>query len=116
MVDFELLALPNRFKFNPGNLIDLLAAYHINKGRHRFEFGYNASFLCNAKIFPNLDDIVNRTNYIRSNFYASYGFIYLLGSHPSGFAFALSGGFDHSPKKYGIKHVITVWGIWGINF
>jgi hypothetical protein len=104
-IGFENSLITGSFSFTPGNLIDLLVAYNIRFGRQRFETGYNATFLRNAKISPALDDIVARSNFIRSSFYAAYGALFLLGKHASAAGLAFSYGFDHSPQQFGIKHL-----------
>lgn len=105
-----------KFKFNLGNLIDLYLAHHSKFGHHRFEFGYNPSFLFGASIKPVIPEIINETTYIRSNFYVSYLYYYLVANHPAGFITAISYGFDHISKVFGLKRLITLWGGWGINF
>ncbi len=41
---------------------------------------------------------------------------FLLRDHPAGFAVAISYGFDHRPKLFGLKRIVTLWGAWDINF
>lgn len=112
----SLLGFMQRFKVAPGDLIDFLVAHHINHVRHRIEYGYNSSFLVNAKLCPMLEAIQKRSTYIRSNFYVTYGYLFMLGGHISGVACAFSGGFDHIPKKVGTKRILSAWVLWGINF
>jgi hypothetical protein len=112
----DLLGFNGTFKIAPGDLIDFLIAHHVNHGRHRLEFGYNSSFLANAKIVPNVEAVQIRSTYIRSNFYVTYAYLFKISHHISGIAIAFSGGFDHVPKKVGTKHIFTVWALWGINF
>lgn len=108
---------PYTFKFNIGNLTDLYIAHHSKFGQHRFEFGYNPSFVWGTSIKPFVLRVVDATHYIRSNVYASYQYYFLLAHYyPTAFATAVSYGFDHVPKLYGFKNIITVWGAWGINF
>ncbi len=102
--------------FGYGNLIDIFVAHHSNIGTHRFEAGYDASFLFGATIKPFIADLLDKLRYIRSSFYASYKHIFFINQLPSAFALNLSYGFDHVPKKSGNKYVINAWASLGINF
>jgi hypothetical protein len=115
-VTIEINNQERHFKFTLGNLTDVLIAHHCNFGRHRFELGYNASFLNNAHIEPNLANVISQTNFIRNSFYASYVFGFLFRRHVSGIIVGFSYGYDRSPKIFGYKQLMTIWGSWGINF
>ena len=64
--------------FTIGNIGDLLLAYKNNwNKKNGIELGYTARFRFGAHISPNLDDIVKKTNYIRSNFYIVYKYRFI---------------------------------------
>jgi len=115
-ISSNLLGFNQRYRVAPGDLIDFLVAHHVNHDKHRMEFGYNSSFLVNAKICPDIEAVRIRSTYIRSSFYATYAYFFMLAGHLSGVACAFSGGFDHLPKKVGTQRVLTAWALWGINF
>lgn len=104
------------FNFGPGNLVDLFLAYHVNFERHRFETGYNPTFLFNATLKPTIAAVVNAINFIRSSFYGSYIHVFTTKKHLQALIAGISYSFDHRPKDFGYKRIITLWGTWGINF
>lgn len=105
-----------RFDFALGNLIDLLIAHSSHWNKHSLEIGYNPSFAFGAHINPPLDDVVDKTNFIRSSFYGAYQYRFAIRAKPSAIALALSYGLDHINKRFGNKQIVTVWALWGINF
>ena len=105
-----------QFKYALGNLVDLFIAFHYRRTGHSLEAGYNPSFFFDAHICPDYDDVVEKTDYIRNNFYGSYRYRFLINQRTHMIAAALSYGFDARPKTYGNKHIITVWASWSINF
>ncbi len=106
------------FNFNIGNVVDLFISHASRLGRrHKFEFGYNPTFVFQAHICPPIEQFLTRINFIRSNFFANYRYGFLIHEKfPSGIAAGISYGFEHVPHDIGIKYVVTVWGGWGINF
>lgn len=106
----------NKYKFTIGNLADILVASKNNWRKHGFEVGYTARFDFGAKIYPNLDDIIEKTNYIRSNFYAVYKYRFVVNNVANRFLLNLSYSFDHVPKKFGNKYIIFVWAAWDFRF
>ncbi|MGO9387805.1 MAG: hypothetical protein ACLPWD_07145 [Methanobacterium sp.] len=111
-----LADLEEQFIFALGNLTDLLISNHLKYNKHNAEIGYNASFLTNAHLTPNEPAISNQIDYIRSDFYISYAYGFLIRNHLSGFILGFSYGFDHLPKMVGLKQIFTGWLSWGINF
>ena len=106
----------NKFKFSIGNIADILLASKNNWGKHGFEVGYTARFDFGAKVSPNFDDIVEKTNYIRSNYYAVYKYRFLINNIANRFLLNFSYSFDHVPKKFGNKFIIFIWTAWDIRF
>jgi hypothetical protein len=109
--------LRQKHTFTLGNIGDLLFAYKNNWNEHQgIELGYTARFRFGAHIVPSLDNIVKKTNYIRSNFYAVYKYKFLINNISNRLLFYLSYGFDHTPKVYGNKYIVTLWTSWNIAF
>lgn len=104
------------FRFTLGNIVDFLAAMKKKWNQHGFEFGYTARFRFGAHINPDLDDIVKRANYIRSNFYGVYKYKFIINNVLNRLLFNISYGFDHAPKRFGNAYVITLWASWNISF
>lgn len=105
------------FDYKFGNINDFYIAHQtVIKRQHRIEFGYNPSFFYGAKIEPDVPEVNNEFTYIRSNFFATYKYYFLLNKFPSGVIVGISSGFDHIPKRTGLKNIVTVWAAWGINF
>jgi len=102
--------------FSIGQLSDLLFAYKKNWNSHGLEFGYTTRFEFGASVFPNFDDIVEKTNYRRCNFYGIYKYKFLINDMPNRLLFNISYGFDTRPKTFGNQHVVTLWAAWNINF
>lgn len=106
----------NRYKFTIGNLGDLFVADKHNWGNQGIEYGYTSKFSFGAKINPKFDDIIKKTNYIRSNFYIVYKYKFLIGETSNKLLLYFSYGFDHIPKMYGNKYILTFWTSWNISF
>ncbi|MFZ5954729.1 MAG: hypothetical protein ACOYT8_06565 [Candidatus Dependentiae bacterium] len=114
---------PAIFDFTYGNAVDLYVAHRTHwKQKHMFDFGYNPTFFFGAHIEPkveeeiNVEDINDELNFIRSNFFAAYRRYFLIKGHPSGVTFGISAGFDHIPKRTGLKNIVSFWASWGITF
>lgn len=105
-----------RYKFTIGNTIDLLAAYKINWDHHGFELGFTERFNLGAHICPHLDNTVEKTNYIRTNFYAVYKYKFLIRNVHNRLLFNISYSFDTSSKIFGNRYVIFLWSSWSVGF
>lgn len=108
--------LGNKYKYTIGQTADLLAAYKKNWPVHGIEFGYTARFFFAASVQPPFDDEVKKLNYIRSNFYTVYKYRFYIHEHPQRLLLNVSYGFDHTPKHFGNKYIVTIWGSWNISF
>ena len=106
----------NKYKFSISNLFDLLVASKTNWGQQGLEAGYTARFQFGAQIYPNFADIIEKTNCIRSNFYLVYKYKFAIQATQNRLLLNIGYGFDHKPKTFGNKNIITVWGAWSINF
>lgn len=104
------------YDFSIGNVTDLLVAYKNSWDHHGLEIGYTERARFGARISPALDDTVQKTNYVRSNFYSVYKYSFLIGDLANRLLFNMAYGFDRSPKIYGNKYILTVWGSWNISF
>lgn len=102
--------------FTLGNIVDLLLAYKSSWHHHGLEVGYTNRYRFGAKIYPNLDDTIEKTNYIRSNFYLVYQYKFIVQGISHRLLCNISYGFDHRPKQYGNKTIITFWASWNIGF
>lgn len=103
------------YKFNIGNLADLLISYNGGTRFNRYEFGYNASFVFNPTIYPFIETpLANQSLGIRSSFYGSFTHIFFIQKHPSAFIIGLSYGFDNKPLIF--RRILSLFGAWGINF
>lgn len=107
---------PKKFTFTNGTTNDFLIAHRSRLGNHRCEIGYDASMLWGTKIHPSLDATIQKTEYIRSSFYGTYKYHFVIKKLPQAITAAFSYGFDHRPKLYGNKRIITAWASWGVNF
>jgi hypothetical protein len=105
-----------RFTYTIGNLADLFIAFHCKIAQHSIEAGYNPSFFFGAKICPNFDDAVEKSNYIRNSFYGIYKYRFLINKRTHMIAVALSYGFEPTPKVFGNKRIVTTWASWSVNF
>jgi hypothetical protein len=108
--------LDQKHTFTIGNTADVLFAYKDWWGKHGLELGFTERVNFGAQCSPSLDDIVQKINYIRSNFYAVYKYKFLINDLHNRFLFNISYGFDQKPKTFGNKYIITLWGSWSINF
>ncbi len=108
--------LGQRYTFTLGNVGDLLVAAKSKWPKHGVEFGYTARFRFGAHICPHLDDIVQKANYIRSNFYFVYQYKFLIHQTSNRLMFNIAYGFDHKSKIFGNKYIITFWASWNLNF
>jgi len=109
--------LEQKHRFSIGNIIDFLLAYKKDwDNHHGIEFGSTARFQFGARIYPNLDDIVKKTNYIRSEFYLAHKYKFLLKNTSNRLIFYIAYGFDHKPKLFGNKYIVTIWASWNIRF
>ncbi len=106
----------NRFKFTLGNVIDFLGSIKNTWQQHGFEIGYTSRFRFGARSNPPIENIGKRTDYIRSNFYAVYKYKFMINDIANRFILNLSYGFDHSPKLFGNKFIVTLWASWNISF
>ncbi len=106
----------NKYKYSIGNLADIFVAFKNIWGKHALEYGYTAKFGFGAKVYPSFDDIVKKTNYIRSNFYINYRYKTVFNNIVNKFLLYFSYGFDHSPQKFGCKFILTFWGSWNVSF
>ncbi len=102
--------------FSIGNLADFLCAYRHTTQHHGLEFGYTARFGFGATLDPDPNDFAQKGNFINSNFYGVYKYNFLINRTLNRFLLCTSYGFDHIPKVYGNKYIITVWGSWSISF
>jgi len=100
--------------FSIGNMVDLLIAHKNRWGDHSLEYGYSAKFRFGAKVFPKFDEIIEKTNYIRSNFYIAYSYKFLIKNITNKIFANLSYSFDHVPKKFGNKFIVVFWTSWNI--
>lgn len=105
-----------KYRFTRGNIGDLFFAYKYNWNNHGIETGYTARTGFGAHISPHLDDIVKKSTYTRSNFYAVYKYKFLINNLPNRFLFNISYGFDHNRKEFSNKYIVTFWASWNINF
>lgn len=117
-VEAEIGHVIEHFRYNIGNLYDLFIAHHSElNNHHHVEVGYNPTFLVNAKICPFLEEVVQATNFMRSSFYGTYNYDFLIRKKwDNAVGFGLSTSFDHTPKKFGHEWIVSFWLVWGINF
>ncbi|MFI5333021.1 MAG: hypothetical protein ACHQVS_02880 [Candidatus Babeliales bacterium] len=102
--------------FSIGNVADVLFAYKDWWGKHGLELGFTERINFGAHCSPHFDEIIQRTNYVRSNFYAVYKYKFLIRDLPNRFLFNIAYGFDEKSKKFGNKYIITLWTSWSVNF
>lgn len=105
-----------RYSFTIGNKADLFLAYKKSIGNHGLEVGCTSRFLFGSHIAPLLEDITQRSDYIRSSFYAVYGYKFLVRDIPNRFLFSIGYGFDELPKYFGNKYILSLWMSWNVNF
>jgi hypothetical protein len=109
-------SIHQRYRFTMGNFVDLLYAYKNSWDPYGIEFGYTSRFQFGARINQHINDITKQFDFIRSNFYLIHKYTFLVHSIANRLLFNLAYGFDHKPRFFGNKHVITIWGSWSINF
>ncbi len=102
--------------FTIGNTADILVASNSKWTHHGLEVGFTERWQFGAHCSPNLDDIVNKTNYMRSSFYAVYKYKFLINDLANRLLFNISYGFDNSHKAYNNKRIIILWGSWNVRF
>lgn len=113
------LAINNTCRFfdvHLGNLFDILIAHNAAWGRHRLEYGYNPSTAFSVAVCPPLPGVRSSGFAVRNNFYASYFYGFKIRHHLSGIICGLSYGFDYPRLDAALKHVVTTWFAWGVNF
>jgi hypothetical protein len=106
----------NDYRFSLGNVQDFLVAWKNNWLPHGIELGYTARFQFGASVCPNFDNLLEKTDYIRSNWYAVYKYKFGLGHTLNRLLLNVSYGFDHHPHIYGNKYIVFIWGSWNVNF
>lgn len=108
---------PDRdYLFSVGKLADILLAFKHNWTNHGFECGYTQRWDFGAHIFPSLDEIIQKTNYVRSNFYLIYKYNFMINDLKNRLLFNISYGFDQKSKQYGNKSIVTLWGAWNLSY
>lgn len=105
-----------KYNYNIGNLSDLFIALHYKKAAQSIEGGYNPEFFFNATMKPSFYDTIKKANYIRHSFYGLYKYRFSIHTLMNMIAFALSYGFEPTPKIFGNKQIWTTWASWSINF
>lgn len=108
--------LNKKYNFTIGNIADFLCAYRSTLNNHGLEFGYTARFGFGSKLSPDPNDISSKANFISSSFYGVYKYKFLINRIINGITLSASYGFDHTPKIYGNKHIITILASWNISF
>ncbi len=108
--------LDQKHTFSIGNIGDILFAYKKNWANRGYEFGYTFRARFGAHISPPYDEAVQKSNYRRSNFYAALKYKFFQEHVSHQLIAYLSYGFDHWPKVYGTKYIVTLWGSWTISF
>lgn len=103
-------------RFTIGHISDLLIAYKKNWNDRGVECGYTVRSRFGAHARPSYEDISKKTDYVRSNFYGALKYKFLKENTAHRLIIYLSYGFDHSPKTYGNKYIVTAWGSWSISF
>jgi hypothetical protein len=106
----------NKYKFSVSNVFDALVAGKTNWGPQGLEAGYTARFQFGAQIYPNFEDILEKSNYIRSSWYLIYKYKFFTTHSAQRLLLNLGYGFDHKSKVFGNKDIITLWGSWSVNF
>lgn len=103
-------------RFTLGNIGDIFLSHAMRWPKHGLEYGYTFRARFGAHICPPLDEIIQKTNYLRSNVYAVYKYKFFIGDLPSRMLFYLSCGHDHKPKVYGNRYILTFWTSWNLSF
>jgi hypothetical protein len=116
MVTAAVGPLRERFKFNIGNIADLFFAYQTSWKLHRFEIGYNPTFVFDSTIYPPLPLAVEEARFIVNSFFATYQYAFVIRNLPNAISFGISYGFDNIPECMNNKYIVTSWFSWGVNF
>jgi hypothetical protein len=106
----------NRYVFTIGNLFDILMSVKKKWGHHGIEGGYTRRWDFGAHIMPTIDDIVEKTNYTRNNFYFVYKYQFQIREIHNRLLFNIAYGFDSRPKDFGNKHIVFFWTSWVVHF
>lgn len=104
------------FRFDLGNLIDLLVAYNHRWGPHKLELGYNPTFAFGASLRPTIPELAGQANFTRSSLFITYQYLFFIRDTPNSIIFGYSFGLDHKPTPLQIKRQMTAWFSWGVNF
>ncbi|MBI2774444.1 hypothetical protein HYX58_00340 [Candidatus Dependentiae bacterium] len=102
--------------FTLGNITDLLLAFSKDWQKKGVELGYTFRTRFGAHSSSPFDDIEKKTDYIRSNFYGVYKYKFSIRNLSNRFLFYGAYGFDHSPKFFGCKYIVTFWASWNLSF
>jgi hypothetical protein len=103
-------------RFSIGNVGDVLFAFRTNGKKHGVELGYTSRWQFGARCFPTIENIIERTNYERNNFYTVYKYKFATESVNHRLLYYIAYGFDRKPKTFGNKHVVTLWTSWNGRF
>lgn len=106
----------NRYTFSIGNIGDLLLAVKRDWTHQGLELGYTYRAQFGARSTPHSESIVQKTNYVRNNFYIVLKSKFVYNTIAHRFLWNFSYGFDQKPKRYGNKIILTIWGSWNIRF
>lgn len=102
--------------FTIGTLSDILISYRHDWAYHDLEIGFTERFQLGARIHPNLDNTIEKTNYIRSSFYIAYKYKFFINNIQNRITFEAAYSFDNTPKRYGYQYVIIGWVTWNVAF
>lgn len=105
-----------KYKFSIGNLTDLLCAVKTNIGNHGIETGYTRRWDFSASIFPYDPITLQKTNYIRNNFYCVYKYKFTAFDLQNRFLCNISYGYEEKSRIYGNQYVFTTWIAWNVTF
>lgn len=104
------------YKFTLGNISDVLVAYKHNWLHHGIELGYTSRSQFGAEITPCFDDVIQKSNYLRSSFYGVYKYKFIHNNISHRLLVNFAYGFDHKSKTFGNKNIVTVWVSWNFRF
>lgn len=106
----------NKYKFSVSNVFDALIAGKTNWKAQGLEAGYTARFQFGGQIYPNFEDVIEKSNCIRSSFYLIYKYKFFTMHTAQRLLLNIGYGFDHKSKIFGNKDIVTLWGSWSVNF
>jgi hypothetical protein len=110
-------ALPQRYNFGLGNLVDIYLAHQTNWNmRHRIEFGYDGVWGFGANIRPAIANFGATIHFMRNNVFASYAHRIKAFNQPSAVLLTVSYGADTGKNPFGRAYIVTIVGSWAINF